>query len=99
MQADAIETVIGSTPRNAPNPGKLIVSRKQYGVSKVIFRFEDGKQLELKAYTEFEDALKCAKDLSDVIRGAKMSKNGKVYFKGYSFDGKWIHTVPGKGGR
>ena len=99
MQADAIETVVGSTPPDAPNPGKLIVSRKRFGVSKVIFRFKDGKQLELKAYKEFEDALKCAKDLSDVLSGAKVSKNGKVYFKGYGFESNWIHSVPGKGGR
>ncbi|MBA7710282.1 hypothetical protein ES703_119222 [subsurface metagenome] len=99
MQADAIETVVGNTPPNAPNPGKLIVSRSRYGLSKVIFRFEDGKQLELKVYRAFNDALKYAKDLNDVLRGAKISKNGKVYFKGYSFDGKWVHTVPGKGGR
>ncbi len=95
MQADAIETVVGNTPRDAPNPGKLIVSRR-YGVSKVIFRFEDGKQLELKVYRAFEDALKCAKDLSDVLRGAKVSKNGRVYFKGQGFESNWIHTIPGK---
>lgn len=95
MQADAVETVVGNTPQNAPNPGKLIVSRR-YGVSKVIFRFEDGKQLELKVYKEFEDALKYAKNLSDVLKGAKVSKNGRVYFKGHGFDSNWIHTIPGK---
>jgi len=99
MQADAIETIVGNTPQNAPKKGKLIVSRERYGVSKVIFRFEDGEQLKLKVYKEFKDALKYAKDLNDVLRGAKVSSNGKVYFKGYGFDSNWIHTIPSKGGR
>lgn len=102
MQTDAIETIIGTTPPKAKNPGKLVIRKEPYRLWRVVFKFDDGKEKELKVFTtSFEDAREFAVRALAIIEGAKVAKNGNVYYKGHDTggEGEWIHRVPGKGGR